>query len=225
MRLVAEPQALEQLTCPPARSRPPHPSADGAELDVLQHREVGEEPNGLEGAGEAPARETMRAPARDVVPVEDDRSGGRPLETGERVDEGRLPRAVRPDQAEDLALSQHEIDPVHGPDAAEVHLEPARLEHVRAVRGIGLTRRDPVLGYHRQTLPRARRREVQACFGGACTSTSAGSPLRSSRERSASALISAPKSSARPESQSQVSITTTAASEPHALLYEPNLLT
>src|SRR5262249_37751766 len=40
------------------------------------------------------------------------------------------------------------------------------------------------------------------------------------RRRSSSASTSAPNSSATPPSQSQVSMTTTAASEPHDLLYE-----
>ena len=61
-------------------------------------------------------------------------------------------------------------------------------------------------------------------FAGACSSRSAGSPPRNSRLRSASALISAPRSMATELSQSQVSITTTAASEPHVLLYELNWL-
>src|SRR5438874_3709185 len=61
-------------------------------------------------------------------------------------------------------------------------------------------------------------------FAGACSRTSAGSPRRSSRLRSSSASISAPRSSATELSQSQVSITTTAASEPQVLLYELNRL-
>jgi hypothetical protein len=48
------------------------------------------------------------------------------------------------------------------------------------------------------------------------------SPRRGSRLRSASALSSAPKSSARPVSQGQASMIT-AESEPQVLLYEPNL--
>ena len=61
-------------------------------------------------------------------------------------------------------------------------------------------------------------------FAGACSSRSADWPLRSSRLRSASALTSAPSNSATALSHSHVSITTTAASEPHVLLYDPNLL-
>jgi hypothetical protein len=66
---------------------------------------------------------------------------------------------------------------------------------------------------------------VGYALAGAWRSRSAASPCRSSRLRSASALISAPKRIASAESQSQVSMTMTAASEPQALLYEPNMLT
>ena len=45
------------------------------------------------------------------------------------------------------------------------------------------------------------------------------------RLRSASALTSAPSSSATLLSHSHVNITTTADNDPHVLLYEPNLLT
>ena len=62
-------------------------------------------------------------------------------------------------------------------------------------------------------------------LGGAWISSSAGSPRRSSRLRSASAFTSAPKSNARPLSHSHVSMMITAPSEPHALLYEENWLT
>ena len=52
-----------------------------------------------------------------------------------------------------------------------------------------------------------------------------GTPERNSRLRSVSALISAPKSSATALIHSHVSITTTAESEPQALLYELKRLT
>ncbi len=54
-------------------------------------------------------------------------------------------------------------------------------------------------------------------FGGAVSVASAGSPRRSSRERSASALTSAPRRSASELSQSQVSMMITIASEPQVL--------
>ena len=46
--------------------------------------------------------------------------------------------------------------------------------------------------------------------------------VRGNSRRSVSAFTSAPKSSASAVSQSQTSITITAASDPHALLYDAN---
>ncbi len=63
--------------------------------------------------------------------------------------------------------------------------------------------------------PRAEGTQPRA---GAWSSSSAGSPRRSSRLRSASAFTSAPNSNARPLSQSQTSVTTTAAAVPQVLL-------
>ena len=58
----------------------------------------------------------------------------------------------------------------------------------------------------------------QAERDGTCSSRSAGRPARSSRLRSASALSSAPRSSAIAASHSHVSMTITAASDPQVLL-------
>src|SRR2546423_938374 len=57
-----------------------------------------------------------------------------------------LSRSVRPDQPEDLSLAELEVDAVDRADAAEVHLEPPRLEQLataRRPRGLGLCDRDP----------------------------------------------------------------------------------
>src|SRR5581483_6798971 len=65
---------------------------------------------------------------------------------------------------------------------------------------------------------------LRYALAGACSTRLAGSPRRSSRLRSASALTSAPKRSARALSHNHVSMITTAESAPQALLYEPNRL-
>jgi hypothetical protein len=65
---------------------------------------------------------------------------------------------------------------------------------------------------------RSRGRSFGYPRAGICSSCSAGSPCRSSRLRSTSALNSAPKRSASDVSQSQVSMMMTAAREPQVLL-------
>ena len=47
--------------------------------------------------------------ARHVDAVEHDAAGGRQRVAGEAIEEGRLAGAVRPDQADDLALVDREI--------------------------------------------------------------------------------------------------------------------
>ena len=62
---------------------------------------AGEQPDVLERAHDAGARDLGRRPGRDVLAVEHDAPAGRALEAGEHVDERRLAGAVRADQAED----------------------------------------------------------------------------------------------------------------------------
>ena len=131
---VVELQPLEQLTGPLSGGRPAHADADAAELDVLEHGQARKEAHRLERARETAPGESVRAQAGDVVAVHQNRPGGRLLESGERVDKCGLARAVRADQAQDLALLQDEVDPVDRVDASEVNLEAARLEQLGVVR-------------------------------------------------------------------------------------------
>ena len=141
--------------------------------------------------------------------------------------EGRLPlRRLRPlvparpaaraDPARDLSVLRPR--PAHlGPEPARRPADRGRDDGGRGgdrlLRGV---RRLPA------ALPRGRAggRSVQPEPErvGASSRLSAGRPSRSSRLRSASALISAPSSSAIAASQSQVSMMITAASDPHVLL-------
>ena len=73
----------------------------------------------LERAREPGAPAAVRAPARDLAAVELDRAGGREVEPGHQVDERRLARAVRADQADDLVLVQLERDVVERLHALE----------------------------------------------------------------------------------------------------------
>ena len=52
----------------------------------------------------------MRASADELAPVEPDRPGARPHEADDRVHERRLADAVAPEQRDDLALVQVEVD-------------------------------------------------------------------------------------------------------------------
>src|SRR5437588_311246 len=59
-----------------------------------------------------------------VLPVEDDPPGRRPVDAGQHVEERRLPGPVRPDQADDFAARDREVDVVgrHEPTELFAHL-------------------------------------------------------------------------------------------------------
>src|SRR5262249_20372430 len=73
----------------------------------------------LERAGEAGPRPALRTPARDLAPLELDRAFVRVVEAGQDVHECRLARAVRADQADDLAAVQLQGDLLQCPDPFE----------------------------------------------------------------------------------------------------------
>ena len=73
----------------------------------------------LERAREPLAPAPVRRPARDVLPLELDGPGVRPVEAAEHVHERRLAGAVRADQPDDLAAAELERDVAERLDALE----------------------------------------------------------------------------------------------------------
>ena len=76
--------------------------SERGDFHVLPHRQRAKRMAVLERTGETVTSTAVRAPARDVAVLELDAPGCRPVEARDEVDEGRLARAVRPDQPEDL---------------------------------------------------------------------------------------------------------------------------
>jgi len=74
--------------------------------DILQNSQVAEKADILEGAGNAAAGDEIRAQAGDIPAVENNASLAGPIDTGDEVKDRRLPRPVRPDEAEQLAGGQ-----------------------------------------------------------------------------------------------------------------------
>ena len=93
----------------------------------------------------------------DVAAAEQDPARRRPELAGQALEEGALARAVRPDQAAQLALAQGEVDMVDGDDAAEAHRE-------RPVSSSAVTR-------DRRTRPSSRPRRRQQPLGSSSTTT------------------------------------------------------
>ena len=74
-----------------------------AERGVVPHRQPGKAGVLLENDADA-----VGDFAGDGAPLERHRAGGRPLQTGEHFEKGRLAAARRPDHGEELALAEIE---------------------------------------------------------------------------------------------------------------------
>src|SRR3990172_3513032 len=90
-----------------------------AHQDVFQRGQVGEQPDVLIGAGDAQLGDPVGGEPFQMVAVEEDLAGLRLVETGDTVEEGRLARAVRADDAVDGAFLDFQIKVVDGSQAAE----------------------------------------------------------------------------------------------------------
>src|SRR5450759_1414172 len=129
---VRDADALENLVGRVTRLRRAAARAARAEhrarRDVLAHGELPERLDDLERTGHAEASDAVARRLRDVLPVEDDRSRPRLVQAGPAAHERRLPRSVRADDTEDLALPDREVDAVDGGEPAELLRDPAGLE-------------------------------------------------------------------------------------------------
>ena len=133
MRLVAEPDPIEDLlgpqTCGPAAHRPPAEAGS----HVLEHREGGEEANGLERAGNAEARNIVGYAAGDVAAVHVDSPCRHALKAGKDVDQRALAGSVRADQAEDLIPRKLDREVFERSKAPETDGDTVRSESRKGV--------------------------------------------------------------------------------------------
>ena len=103
---------------PPGRDRLGQAEEPAAELQVLRHRELHVERVVL-GDDADPPLDRDRVPG-DVVAGHPGPAAGRGDQRGEHADGGGLARAVRAEQAEELALRDVEVDAAH-----RLHVAPA----------------------------------------------------------------------------------------------------
>ena len=100
----------------------------GADHHVLQRRHLAEEPDVLERPRDArPGDLVLLRPAERLV-LQQHLTRRRPVHAGHGVEAGRLARAVRPDQAEDLAAPDVEGHRVHRDQTTEAHGDVAQFE-------------------------------------------------------------------------------------------------
>src|SRR5207237_9885876 len=100
------------------------------ERHVLQQRELAERLRDLVRAPDPGVRHAIRRQAADLAAEKAHRARGGPERAGDQVEGGALPRAVRADEAEDLALGHLEGNVLDGEEAVKALGEPAYLEHL-----------------------------------------------------------------------------------------------
>ena len=91
-----------------------------ADHDVLDRAHLAEQLQILEGAADAGPRPPLRRPARDVAVLEADMARRRRQVARDQVEQGRLPRPVRPDQPVHRAAGDLHVDGADGDETAEM---------------------------------------------------------------------------------------------------------
>ena len=99
------------------------------DVQILQHAQLFEDGCGLERPADAEAHDHVRLHREEVVAAEH-RFTGAPRQAGQRIDERRLPRAVRSDQEVQSTLQEGEVDALHRLEAVEVDGQVADLQVV-----------------------------------------------------------------------------------------------
>ena len=120
----------------------------GADDDVLQSRHLAEQPDVLEGSGDAEPSDLVALELGHHLVVERDGSGGRPIHPGHRIEAGGLAGTVRPDESEDLATVDGEGHRIQRGEAAELHRHLVQLDKRFTDRGFDLPCRGDDLGDH-----------------------------------------------------------------------------
>ena len=87
-----------------------------AEREVFRDREAGEDVPPFRDEGDARGDHVLERDAGERFAGEGDRAGGRPDDAGDRREQRGLAGAVRPDDADDLAARDREVDAAHGRD-------------------------------------------------------------------------------------------------------------
>ena len=115
------PHVLPPLGAPPA-GEPEHIGEHAvgvavahAHLHVVLHGHAGEEPDVLEGPGDAQPVQLVHGLAPGVLAVEQNAALGGLVHVGQQVEDRGLARAVGADEARDLRLADEEREVVHGP--------------------------------------------------------------------------------------------------------------
>ena len=98
--------------------------------NVIEDRQIREEPDVLEGPGDAELRDGIRGVATEIAAVELHGTGGRGVDAGDAVERRRLTGTIRADQGDDLATVDLEREAIDRAYAAELHDDVLHLEDI-----------------------------------------------------------------------------------------------
>src|ERR1700684_4352026 len=100
----------------------------GADPNIVEHRKIGKKCYVLEGASDADFGDPVRRTLQDAAALHQYVAGARLVEPAQAIEQGGFAGAVRPDQAEDLALMHVKGHAVQRNDAAEHDADVANRE-------------------------------------------------------------------------------------------------
>src|SRR5215472_2655753 len=99
------------------------------ELEVLQHRQVGEAAGARRQVGDLALGPAVWGPAADVDVSDADRAGGPGEKANDAQERGRLAGAVAAQQRHQFAVTDIEVEVEDDVALAVADVEPANLEH------------------------------------------------------------------------------------------------
>jgi hypothetical protein len=117
--LIGEVKVAEDFDRPPTRRGAAEALRHIPGLNVLADSQAAEQPDGLKCAHYARARKTVAREGGAITVGDRNSAGIRPLEPRKNIDERGLARAVRADQAQNLAACKPNADFVDRREAAE----------------------------------------------------------------------------------------------------------
>ena len=130
----AQSHEVEDLSRLAPRRRNTPLSREGSHHDVLERGEPGEGLHELERPREAQAADRVGLEPDQGRAVERDRAVSRGVEAGDEVEHGGLAGAVGPDEPDDLAALDREVESAHRGEPAEALVQPAQLEQAQEAR-------------------------------------------------------------------------------------------
>ncbi len=115
-------------------------AAIAAELEIVAHREIGEDAAAFRHLDQAGFDDPLGRFASDVAALETDRAAERPVDAADIVVERRLAGAVAAQQRHDLARTDREVDAAQDLDRAVTSAQTADLKHASPWRRRGRDR-------------------------------------------------------------------------------------